>query len=84
METTIQNTGKKALKIAGAACLAAGVVAVSALVASGAATGAVRRPRKTLRNLKPRQKKMPERIIIQEKEHKEKKWRIRTWKNQSW
>ena len=50
METTIQNTGKKALKIAGAVCLAAGVVAVSALVASGAAAGAVVEGFKTAKN----------------------------------
>lgn len=41
MEEKVQSTGKKALKIAGAACLATGVVAISAVVASGAAVGAV-------------------------------------------
>lgn len=41
MEAKVQSTGKKALKIAGAACLATGVVAISAVVASGAAVGAV-------------------------------------------
>lgn len=41
METKVKRTGKKVLKIAGAACFATGVVAVSAVVASGAAVGAV-------------------------------------------
>lgn len=41
MEAKVQSTGKKALKIAGAACLATGVVAISAVVASGAAVEAV-------------------------------------------
>lgn len=41
MEATIQITGKKAAKVLGAACLATGVVALSAVVASGAAVGAV-------------------------------------------
>ena len=41
MEAGIEITGKKAVKIAGAACLAAGLVALSAVIASGAAVGAV-------------------------------------------
>ena len=41
MEATIQITGKKAAKVLGAACLATGVVALSAVVASGAVVGAV-------------------------------------------
>ena len=41
MEATVQITGKKAVKVLGAACLATGVVALSAVVASGAAVGAV-------------------------------------------
>ncbi len=41
MEATIHITGKKVLKVLGATCLATGVVAVSAVVASGAAVGAV-------------------------------------------
>ena len=41
MEATVQITGKKAMKVLGAACLATGVVALSAVVASGAAVGAV-------------------------------------------
>lgn len=41
METTIRVTGKKVAKVLGAACLATGVAALSAVVASGAAVGAV-------------------------------------------
>lgn len=41
MEATVQRKGKKALKVLGAACLATGAVALSAVVASGAAAGAV-------------------------------------------
>lgn len=41
MEATIHITGKKAVKFLGAVCLATGVVALSAVVASGAAVGAV-------------------------------------------
>ena len=41
MDVAIQITGKKAVKVLGAACLATGVVALSAVVASGAAVGAV-------------------------------------------
>ena len=55
MEAKVQSTGRKALKIAGAACLATGVVAVSAVVASGAAVGAVvegfRSARNTMRQI---------------------------------
>lgn len=50
MEAKVQSTGKKALKIAGAACFATGVVAVSAVVASGAAVGAVVEGFKTAKN----------------------------------
>lgn len=41
MEATVQRTGKRAAKIFGAVCLATGVAALSAVVASGAAVGAV-------------------------------------------
>ena len=41
MEKTVQITGKKVTKVIGAACLATGLVALSAVVASGAAVGAV-------------------------------------------
>lgn len=36
-----RSIGKKTLKVAGAACAATGIMAASALVASGAAVGAV-------------------------------------------
>ena len=41
MEATVQRTGKRAAKIFGAVCLATGVAALSAVVARGAAVGAV-------------------------------------------
>lgn len=41
MEATVQINGKKVMKVIGAACLATGVVALSAVIASGAAVGAV-------------------------------------------
>lgn len=41
MDVAVQITGKKVVKVLGAACLATGVVALSAVVASGAAAGAV-------------------------------------------
>lgn len=50
MEATVQITGKKAVKILGAVCLATGVVALSAVVASGAAVGAVAEGFKTAKN----------------------------------
>ena len=41
MDVAVQITGKKVVKVLGVACLATGVVALSAVVASGAAVGAV-------------------------------------------
>ena len=41
MEETIHITGKKVVKVMAAACLAAGVVALGAVVARGAAVGSV-------------------------------------------
>ena len=41
MDVAVQITGKRVVKVLGAACLATGVVALSAVVASGAAVGAV-------------------------------------------
>lgn len=41
MDVAVQITGKKVVKVLGAVCLATGVVALSAVVASGAAVGAV-------------------------------------------
>ena len=41
MEEAVQVRGKKVVKVLGAVCLATGVVALGAVVASGAAVGAV-------------------------------------------
>lgn len=41
MDVAVQITGKKVAKVLGAACLATGVVALSAVVASGVAVGAL-------------------------------------------
>ena len=41
MEIDVAKIAKTSLKVAGAACAAVGVVAVSAIVASGAAVGSV-------------------------------------------
>lgn len=41
MDAKVQVTGKKVVKVLGAVCMATGVVALSAVVASGAAAGAV-------------------------------------------
>lgn len=41
MKATVEITGKKAVKVLGIACLATGIVALSAVIASGAAVGAV-------------------------------------------
>lgn len=41
MKATVEITGKKAVKVLGVTCLATGAVALSAVIASGAAVGAV-------------------------------------------
>ena len=50
MDVAVQITGKKVVKVLGAACLATGVVALSAVVASGAAVGAVAEGFKSAKN----------------------------------
>lgn len=50
MDATIHITGKKIVKVVGAACLATGVVALSAVIASGVAAGAVAEGFKTAKN----------------------------------
>lgn len=50
MEEAVQVRGKKVVKVLGAVCLATGVVALSAVVASGAAAGAVVEGFKSARN----------------------------------
>lgn len=66
MEATIHITGKKAVKILGAAALAAGVVAVSAVVASGAAVGAVAEGFRTAKNTVQRILKKEENVTAEE------------------
>lgn len=51
MEAKIRISGKSIAKVAGAACLATGVVALSALVASTAAVGAVAGSFKSAKNI---------------------------------
>lgn len=50
MDAKVQITGEKVLKVLGAACMATGVVALSAVVASGAAVGAVAEGFKSAKN----------------------------------
>lgn len=50
MEATVKITGKQVMKAVGAVCLATGVVALSAVVASGAAIGAVAEGFKSAKN----------------------------------
>lgn len=50
MDVAVQITGKKVVKVLGAACLATGVVALSAVVANGAAVGAVAEGFKSAKN----------------------------------
>lgn len=51
METKIQVSGNGIGKVVGATCVATGVVALSAFVASGAAVGAVVNSFKTAKNI---------------------------------
>lgn len=51
MKATVEITGKKAVKVLGAACLATGVVALSAVIASGAAVGAVAEGFRSVKNI---------------------------------
>lgn len=51
MKATVEITGKKAVKVLGAACLATGVVALSAVIASGAAVGAVAEGFRSAKNI---------------------------------
>lgn len=66
MEATIHITGKKAVKILGAAALATGVVALSAVVASGAAVGAVAEGFRTAKNTMQRILKKEENVTAEE------------------
>lgn len=51
MKATVEITGKKAVKVLGIACLATGVVALSAVIASGAAVGAVAEGFRSAKNI---------------------------------
>lgn len=51
MKATVEITGKKAVKVLGVACLATGVVALSAVIASGAAVGAVAEGFRSAKNI---------------------------------
>lgn len=51
MKATVELTGKKAVKVLGVACLATGVVALSAVIASGAAVGAVAEGFRSAKNI---------------------------------
>lgn len=51
MEAKIQISGKNITKVVGATCLATGVIALSSLVASGAAVAAVAEGLKTAKNM---------------------------------
>lgn len=66
MEATIHITGKKVLKVLGASCLATGVVALSAVVASGAAVGAVVEGFKSAKNTMQKILKKDEDMAVDE------------------
>lgn len=51
MKATVEITGKKAVKVLGVTCLATGVVALSAVIASGAAVGAVAEGFRSAKNI---------------------------------
>lgn len=51
MKATVEITGEKAVKVLGAACLATGVMALSAVIASGAAVGAVAEGFRSAKNI---------------------------------
>ena len=66
MEATIHISGKKVLKVLGASCLATGVVALSAVVASGAAVGAVVEGFKSAKNTMQEILKKDENVAVDE------------------
>lgn len=68
MEATIHITGKKAVKVLGAVCLATGVVALSAVVASGAAVGAVTEGFRTAKNTVQRILKKEKNVTVKEQQ----------------
>ena len=66
MDATVQITGKKVVKVLGAACLATGMVALSAVAASGAAVGAVAEGFKSAKNTMKKTLKNEERAAADE------------------
>ncbi|MDE6433896.1 MAG: hypothetical protein K2L07_06665 [Lachnospiraceae bacterium] len=66
MDVSVQITGKKVVKVLGAACLATGVVALSAVVASGAAVGAVVEGFKSAKNTMQKILKEDENVAVDE------------------
>lgn len=66
MDVAVQITGKKVVKVLGAACLATGVVALSAVAASGAAVGAVVEGFKSAKNTMQKMLKKDENVAADE------------------
>lgn len=66
MEAAVKITGKQVMKAAGAVCLATGVVAFSAVVASGAAIGAVAEGFKSAKNTMQNILKKDEAVVADE------------------
>lgn len=66
MEVAVQITGKKVAKVLGATCVATGVVALSAVVASGAAVGAVVEGFKSAKNTMQKILKNDENVAVDE------------------
>lgn len=88
MEATVQRTGKRAAKIFGAVCLATGVAALSAVVASGAAVGAVaegfRSAKKCYAGNAEKGWKQGKCGSAGKKQRRNvKKWRTKIWQNQN-
>lgn len=66
MEVAVWGTGKKAVKVLGAVCLATGIVALSAVVASGAAVGAVAEGFRSAKNTMQKMLKKNETVAADE------------------
>ena len=66
MDVAVQITGKKVVKVLGAVCLATGVVALSSVVASGAAVGAVVEGFRSAKNTMQKILKNDENVVVDE------------------
>ena len=64
MDVAVQITGKKVVKVLGAVCLATGVVALSSVVASGAAVGAVVEGFRSAKNTMQKILKNDENVVV--------------------